>query len=185
MLENRSCSLWSCDVRRVVVSSGGSLRYDGEMNDPRARRRTASLLQSLSLINDALAPVSNSTSSPCPIMHAQILQLNRTAGSRISRTRELGTPIVYTSSPQQAIMCHFSFQGYCAKATQFHSFKMLRGFSISVYALVVLFASLYQLLLNKVLFVSFGIGRLIQPIEDFPYSCGRIEYEKLKTCEDL
>jgi hypothetical protein len=62
---------------------------------------------------------------------------------------------------------------------------MARGFVIFLSAIVVLGASLYQLLLKELIFTSLGIGRVIQPIEDFPYSCRRLEHEQLQACEDL
>ncbi|ORY07376.1 hypothetical protein BCR34DRAFT_616679 [Clohesyomyces aquaticus] len=51
--------------------------------------------------------------------------------------------------------------------------------------LVVLFGSLYQLVIKEVLFDSFGIGRSIHLIEDFPYSCRRLQHQQLEACEDL
>ncbi|KAF2789233.1 calcium-dependent phosphotriesterase [Melanomma pulvis-pyrius CBS 109.77] len=52
-------------------------------------------------------------------------------------------------------------------------------------AFVLLSAAFYQLFLKDVLFVTLGIGRLVQPIENFPYSCRRIEHERLAACEDI
>jgi len=51
---------------------------------------------------------------------------------------------------------------------------------------VVLFLGvLYQSWLKEVLFEVIGVGRVIQPIEDFPYNCRRISHERLEACEDL
>ncbi|KAF2193273.1 calcium-dependent phosphotriesterase [Zopfia rhizophila CBS 207.26] len=62
---------------------------------------------------------------------------------------------------------------------------MTRGILIFVSALVVLFASIYQLVLKELISVTFGVGRVIQPIEDFPYKCRRLEHERLQACEDI
>lgn len=54
------------------------------------------------------------------------------------------------------------------------------------YALVVAWgASFYQFYLRDFIQTSVGIGRVIQPIEDFPFSCRRIEHPQLEACEDL
>lgn len=59
----------------------------------------------------------------------------------------------------------------------------LRSFGITV--AVVLFGVLYMLWLEEVLFDVIGVTRVIQPIEDFPYNCRRINHERLEACEDL
>lgn len=46
-------------------------------------------------------------------------------------------------------------------------------------------ASIYQFLIKELLTVSLGIGRVIQSIDEFPYSCRRIEHPQLEACEDL
>lgn len=45
----------------------------------------------------------------------------------------------------------------------------------------------YQYFLKDVLFVVIGIGRVLQPIEDFNYSCRKIHDPSgiLESCEDL
>jgi len=54
------------------------------------------------------------------------------------------------------------------------------------YALVVAWgASFYQFYLQDFFQTTIGIGRVIQPIEDFPFSCHRIEHSRLEACEDL
>jgi hypothetical protein len=51
---------------------------------------------------------------------------------------------------------------------------------------VVLFLGvLYQSWLKEVLFEVIGVGRVLQPIEDFPYTCRRVKHERLEACEDL
>ncbi|KAF2127489.1 serum paraoxonase/arylesteras-like protein [Dothidotthia symphoricarpi CBS 119687] len=54
------------------------------------------------------------------------------------------------------------------------------------YALVVAWgASFYQLTLKDIFATTYGFGRVIQNIDEFPYSCRRIEHERLEGCEDL
>ena len=59
--------------------------------------------------------------------------------------------------------------------------SLLAVFSI----LVALAGGLYQFMLKDIIFDSYGIGRVIQPIEDFPYACRRIKHERLQACEDI
>jgi hypothetical protein len=56
----------------------------------------------------------------------------------------------------------------------------------------VIFASLaivcgvfYQVILKDLLFVTFGVGRTYQRIEEFPYNCRRLRHLLLESCEDL
>lgn len=46
-------------------------------------------------------------------------------------------------------------------------------------------AFLYQAILKDLIFVTLAVGRTIQPIADFPYTCRRIEDERLQACEDM
>ena len=50
---------------------------------------------------------------------------------------------------------------------------------------VVILATLWQVLLKDFLFSVVGIGRHVQPIEDFPYTCRRIQHKALEACEDM
>ncbi|KAH8781894.1 serum paraoxonase/arylesterase-like protein [Hyaloscypha finlandica] len=59
----------------------------------------------------------------------------------------------------------------------------LRNFRLGV--AVLMFGVLYQSWLKEVLFEVIGVGRVIQPIEDFPYKCRRLNHERLEACEDL
>jgi hypothetical protein len=59
----------------------------------------------------------------------------------------------------------------------------LRSFAITVG--IVLFGVIYMVWLEEVIFDVLGVGRVIQPIEDFPYNCRRISHERLEACEDL
>lgn len=54
------------------------------------------------------------------------------------------------------------------------------------YALVVAWgASFYQFYLKEAFATTFGFGRVIQSIDDFPYDCRRVEHPRLEACEDL
>lgn len=54
------------------------------------------------------------------------------------------------------------------------------------YALVVAWgASFYQFMLKDLFATTYGFGRVIQSIDDFPYACRRLEHERLEGCEDL
>lgn len=46
-------------------------------------------------------------------------------------------------------------------------------------------ATIFQLYLRHGVFVVFGLGRTLQPIEDFPYTCRRLKHPYLEACEDL
>lgn len=59
--------------------------------------------------------------------------------------------------------------------------------AIIVGIVAVIIASVYQFFVRDLLFVFLGIGRDIQPIEDFPYSCHKIYGSEnlLQSCEDV
>ncbi|KAF1850774.1 calcium-dependent phosphotriesterase [Cucurbitaria berberidis CBS 394.84] len=46
-------------------------------------------------------------------------------------------------------------------------------------------ASFYQWYVNDFFAVTLGIGRVIQTIDEFPYTCRRIEHPRLEACEDI
>ena len=46
-------------------------------------------------------------------------------------------------------------------------------------------AALWQVMLRDLVFVTLGIGRVIQNIDEFPYTCRVIQDERLTGCEDL
>ncbi|KAI6277034.1 hypothetical protein MCOR27_006207 [Pyricularia oryzae] len=52
-------------------------------------------------------------------------------------------------------------------------------------AFVAIFGVLFQLYLKDEIVNLFAIGRTIQPISDFPYTCRRIENSRLQACEDM
>ena len=43
----------------------------------------------------------------------------------------------------------------------------------------------YQFLLKDLLFTSLGIGRTIQDVSEFSYTCRRIVHPQLEGCEDM
>ncbi|TVY71315.1 hypothetical protein LSUE1_G007358 [Lachnellula suecica] len=49
----------------------------------------------------------------------------------------------------------------------------------------VLLGVFYQLILRDIIFVTFGLGRTYNHIEDFPYACRRLRHSLLESCEDL
>lgn len=53
--------------------------------------------------------------------------------------------------------------------------------SIAVFA----FAVMYQVFLRDLVFVTFGVGRVHQHIEEFPYKCRRLRSPLLESCEDM
>ncbi|MCJ1469947.1 hypothetical protein MMC07_008592 [Pseudocyphellaria aurata] len=50
---------------------------------------------------------------------------------------------------------------------------------------IFLLAALYQGYVKDTLLVRLGIGRHLQPIEDFPYNCRQLRHHRLEACEDL
>lgn len=50
---------------------------------------------------------------------------------------------------------------------------------------ITLLGVFYQTILRNILFFSLGIGRTVQNIGDFPYTCRRIYHPLLESCEDL
>ena len=51
--------------------------------------------------------------------------------------------------------------------------------------LAILCGIFYQMILKDLLFVTFGVGRTYQRIEEFPYDCRRLRHPLLESCEDL
>ncbi|KAF7959511.1 hypothetical protein EAE96_001127 [Botrytis aclada] len=52
-------------------------------------------------------------------------------------------------------------------------------------ALTVLCGVLYQTILKDWLYLNFGVGRNHNKLEDYPFTCRRVEHPLLETCEDL
>lgn len=46
-------------------------------------------------------------------------------------------------------------------------------------------AMFWQIFLRDALYITFGLGRAIQSIDDFPYQCRKITDKRLSGCEDL
>jgi hypothetical protein len=46
-------------------------------------------------------------------------------------------------------------------------------------------AVFWQGFLSDFLFITLGVGRTLQKIEDFPYTCKRIRSPLLESCEDM
>jgi len=55
------------------------------------------------------------------------------------------------------------------------------------WALVVAWgASLYQIYLKDLFTITFGVGRVIQSIDEFPeFNCRRLVHPRLEACEDI
>ncbi|RBQ82113.1 hypothetical protein VDGD_03638 [Verticillium dahliae] len=50
---------------------------------------------------------------------------------------------------------------------------------------VAILATLFQVFLKDAVWMGLGIGKTIQPLSDFPYTCRRIEDPRLEACEDM
>jgi arylesterase / paraoxonase len=59
------------------------------------------------------------------------------------------------------------------------------GRNIILGSLVALAAVFYQYLLKDVLFVTYGVGRQMQKISEFPYQCRKIHDRQIEACEDM
>jgi hypothetical protein len=46
-------------------------------------------------------------------------------------------------------------------------------------------ATFYQFYLRDLFSTTFGIGRVIQSLDEFPYECRRLQHPRLEACEDL
>lgn len=52
-------------------------------------------------------------------------------------------------------------------------------------SVVALLAVLFQVYLKDAVWLGLGIGRTIQPLSDFPYTCRRIADTRMEACEDM
>lgn len=59
--------------------------------------------------------------------------------------------------------------------------KLLISSAIAAFSL----AFLWQVLIRDTVFITFGVGRKHQKIEEFPYQCRRLEHPLLESCEDM
>jgi hypothetical protein len=53
------------------------------------------------------------------------------------------------------------------------------------FSAVVVLAVLFQVFLKDTLWMFLGIGRVMQPLSDFPYTCRKIVDPRLEACEDM
>src|SRR6186997_2060085 len=51
--------------------------------------------------------------------------------------------------------------------------------------LVALFAIVYEFWISDLLFVTWGLNRVVKPIETFPYKCRRYQDKQLQGCGKL
>lgn len=51
--------------------------------------------------------------------------------------------------------------------------------------MVALLAVVFQVYLKQIVWLGFGIGRVVQPLSDFPYTCRKIEHPEMESCEDM
>ncbi|KAK1962016.1 calcium-dependent phosphotriesterase [Colletotrichum sublineola] len=56
---------------------------------------------------------------------------------------------------------------------------------INIIIITVIIGVALELVLKDAIWLAFGIGKTIQPLSDFPYSCRRIEDQRLQACEDM
>ncbi|KAJ5401833.1 uncharacterized protein N7487_007729 [Penicillium crustosum] len=55
-----------------------------------------------------------------------------------------------------------------------------------IWALIVLVIGiLYKAYVHNIIFLTIGIGREIQPIDNFPWTCTRLQHPLLEGCEDM
>lgn len=59
--------------------------------------------------------------------------------------------------------------------------SLLRGGLLFVAALAVVF----QLYLKDPIWLGLGIGKVFQPLSDFPYTCRKIVHPEMEACEDM
>ena len=56
---------------------------------------------------------------------------------------------------------------------------------MSLAAFIALAAFFYQYILRDILFVTYGVGRHVQKLSEFPYDCRRITDPRMEACEDM
>ena len=52
-------------------------------------------------------------------------------------------------------------------------------------AVVFLAAALYQLQVPRFISLGYGLFQTLEPLSSFPYTCRRLEDERLRACEDM
>ena len=62
---------------------------------------------------------------------------------------------------------------------------VLSGRNIFFAVVVALAAAFYQYILRDALFISYGVGRHVQKLSEFPHVCRKILDRQLEACEDM
>jgi hypothetical protein len=65
------------------------------------------------------------------------------------------------------------------------SFTMGKKLFVLLSSAILWGAVLWQGVMRDVVFITLGVGRTTQKIEDFPYNCKRIRSPLLESCEDM
>lgn len=50
---------------------------------------------------------------------------------------------------------------------------------------IIALAVLFQIYLKDAVWLAFGVGKVLQPISDFPYTCRKIVNPRMEACEDM
>ncbi|EWZ28573.1 uncharacterized protein FOBCDRAFT_251674 [Fusarium oxysporum Fo47] len=53
------------------------------------------------------------------------------------------------------------------------------------FSAVVILAVLFQIFLQETIWLFLGVGRVMQPLADFPYTCRKIVDPRMEACEDM
>ncbi|RSM19081.1 hypothetical protein CDV31_002002 [Fusarium ambrosium] len=61
----------------------------------------------------------------------------------------------------------------------------MAGFLFKGGLVAVVLAVIFQVTLKEAIWLAFGIGRMMQPISDFPYTCRKIVDPRMEACEDM
>ena len=92
-------------------------------------------------------------------------------------------PLSLHLDPEQS----FDFRSsaiYCFRVLFFDA-KMGKKTIVFCSSAILWLAVLWQGVLKDLIFISLGVGRRVQKIEEFPYSCKRIYSPLLESCEDI
>lgn len=60
----------------------------------------------------------------------------------------------------------------------------MAGILIKAGLLAVALAVIFQVAVKDTVWMAFGIGRVMQPLSDFPYTCRKIVDPRMEACED-
>jgi len=50
---------------------------------------------------------------------------------------------------------------------------------------IIALAVVFQIYLKDAVWLAFGVGKVFQPISDFPYTCRKIVNPRMEACEDM